>query len=1053
MGECPGCGRDLPEAGYLFCPWCAAPLAMRSASQRKNVTVVFADLVDSTRLGSSLDPEVLRSVVASYWGAARSAIEQHGGRVAKFIGDAAVGVFGIPAAYEDDALRAVRAAVDLRHGVEALNADLETRLGIRLSIRIGVNTGPIMIDGLDDDVSLLAGDVANVCARLEQAAEPGDILLGEATFVLVRDGVVAEPVEPIIAKGKDDPVPAFRLTHAQAVTDPVSRRRFVSPLVGRDLEMALARSAFDAAVAESECTLVTVVGTPGVGKSRLVAELLSQVSSQALVLQGRCLPYGDGITYWPVVQMLQPLLTPEGPAWARRLGEVDHQAEIAEGLDSIMGSSSAVGGGHMAWAFRRLLETLARTQPVIIVVDDVQWAEPALVDLLDHLLDFSRAAPILVVCMARPEFLEARPAWHADRPRFVAIELAALSPGESSSLARCLLGSDVDTAVLDRIASSTDGVPLFIEEVVASLVDQGFVKTDASGEWRASIDLDEVQIPPSVQALMTARLDRLPSTARRVIDAASVIGQTFYPDAIRAQGRSAADVMQGIAELVQTDLIAPTASDVAEHDAYSFRHLLIRDVAYEGIPKARRAEEHEAFARWLDSTVVASRAPEVVASHLERAAVYRDELGDHDPALSEEAAIRLSGCADRARLIGDLPSADALLAAAEALVPVDSPLGMAAAVTRVDVGLMRGDYAWALDQANRIEALAQSTGDLRTLWRSRLLSGWLNRQTDPAFDMHAAGVVAEAAIRELGAIGDDAGVAGGYYALCNNHVTLGRFDELSAAARMGLAAARRGGDLVLVGRLLEGVLTQFWLGNGTLLEEERVVAELVAEFGDEPLLARDMATYQAILRSDQGHVAEAVNYATLQRDLAREQQNSYLAIDFQLMISYALLASGDLAGAEESLSAGTDLGLASGETSMQSTRLAELAFVLARQGRDDEARATMVKCRAISQPSDVVNEIFLAIADGLVLAHEGKGEASEERFADGLDLLAETQFAPDYGHLWIARSAAREALGDASGALTCAREALAVAQSRGHVPPLRVARERVAECAALVAAG
>ena len=359
-------------------------------------------------MGSSVDTEVLGSVLKQYWARARSVVERHGGTVEKFIGDAVVGVFGIPTLHEDDALRAVRAAADLLVAVRELNKDLGERFGVELAVRIGVNTGEVLV-GVGDE-SLMSGDAANVAARLEQAAGSGEVLLGESTRWLVRDVIDAQRVGPLSVKGKSEPLVAYRLVGVWPESlRPGRSRRFAGRLVGRQRQLRLAETAYATAVEEPACVLLTVVGATGVGKSRLVEELLARVGDQALALAGRCLSYGEGITYWPTIEMLNRLAEADPRPVSSWLDGVEHADLIRAGLDTMLGRAEVANGQEIAWAFRRLVETVAAARPVVLVVDDVQWAEPALLDLLDHLTDMSRSAPILLVCLARPEFLETRP--------------------------------------------------------------------------------------------------------------------------------------------------------------------------------------------------------------------------------------------------------------------------------------------------------------------------------------------------------------------------------------------------------------------------------------------------------------------------------------------------------------------------------------------------------------------------------------------------------------------------------------------------------------------
>jgi class 3 adenylate cyclase len=412
------------------------------------VTVVFSDLAESTSLGERLDPESLSRVMARWFAAMRAMLERHGGTVQKFIGDAVMAVFGIPALHEDDAVRAVRAAAELRQGLEELNRDLARDWGLTLAMRTGINTGEVVVDDPGVGDALVLGDAVNVAARLEQAAAPGEVLLGEPTWRLVRDAVRVEPVAPLTLKGKAEPVAAFRLLSVTAGA-PGHARRLDAPMVGRDHPLRLLHDTFEAAAVDRICHLVTVLGAAGVGKSRLLAEFLADVSQRATVLQGRCLSYGEGITYRPVTELLRAaagLTDADGPDAARAklmavLAGGERAELIADRLAGLLGLAEPTDSPEeLPWAVRRLLETLARDRPLVVVLDDLHWAEPTLLDLIEHLAEWSRDAPILLCCLARPELLETRPGWGGGKLNATSLLLQPLGADDSERLVEQLLG-------------------------------------------------------------------------------------------------------------------------------------------------------------------------------------------------------------------------------------------------------------------------------------------------------------------------------------------------------------------------------------------------------------------------------------------------------------------------------------------------------------------------------------------------------------------------------------------------------------------------------------
>ena len=496
--------------------------------------------------------------------------------VEKFVGDAVMAVFGIPVSHEDDALRAVRAAAEMRaaiaeHGLEA---------------RIGVNTGEVVVGG--EGETLVTGDAVNVAARLEQAAPNGEILIGAETRLLVRDAVRVEPVEPLALKGKSEPVEAFRLLEVISDAAPLARHP-ETPLVGRERERQRLWRDYEDAVADRTCRLFTLLGPAGIGKSRLVADFLERIGDSADVLRGRCLSYGEGITYWPLVEIL-----------------------IAIGIepDSIIGTSPP----ETQLAFRRLLEARAAERPQVVVIDDLQWAEPVFVDLVEHVADMSRDAPIFLLCIARTELLDARPGWGGGKLNATSLLLEPLGADECAELMdRLVTDAPLDAELRERITSASAGNPLYVEEMLAMVREHG-------GDG-------EIVVPPTIHALLQARIDSLEGDVRVVMERGSVEGEIFHrgsvavlaPDPVRPA------VESHLATLVRKELIRSTSPTFPEDEGFRFRHLLIRDAAYESLPKATRAELHERFADWLATHDLVER-DEIVGYHLEQAHRYRIEL-------------------------------------------------------------------------------------------------------------------------------------------------------------------------------------------------------------------------------------------------------------------------------------------------------------------------------------------------------------------------------------------------------------------------------------------
>jgi class 3 adenylate cyclase/pSer/pThr/pTyr-binding forkhead associated (FHA) protein len=655
------------------------------------VTVVFCDLADSTNLGEQLDPESLRRVISRYYEEMTRTVERHGGRTVKFIGDAVMAVFGMPVVHENDALRAVRTAAEMSPALDRLNRELEDRWGVRLDIRTGVNTGEVVVCEADPAESAVigevVGDAVNVAARLEQAATAGEVLIGADTYRLVRDTVNAEAVEPLEVKGKSRPVRAYRLLDVVS-GETGGAGPLDSPIVGRDRELEQLTEAFERTVTGKRCELVTVLGPAGIGKSRLVHELAERLEDRATTLKGRCLPYGEGITFWPIAEIAREVTgigegkQPEEVAAnvAALLPDDESASDVMRAVaDAIGVADTTADTEEIAWAVRRLFEALARKRPVIVVFDDVHWAEPTFLDLIEDLVVESRDVPMLVICMARGELLESRPDWGAEIEHAGTLALDPLASADSERLIGNLLGVTELDEVGQRIVSTAEGNPLFLQETLRMLVDDGLLQRRGR-RWRAVGELSAVAIPPTIRALLAARLDRLSQAERLVLERAAIVGLEFWRGAVAEllpeEIRSEMDTH--LAALAGKELIRPGGTSFAGEGALRFAHLLIRDAAYEQMLKETRAELHERFVGWLARRAEARAVEyeEIIGYHLEQAYRYREELGplgDRDVALARQAAQRLATAGRRALARGDMPAAVNLLERAVSLLPSGDP--------------------------------------------------------------------------------------------------------------------------------------------------------------------------------------------------------------------------------------------------------------------------------------------------------------------------------------------------------------------------------------------
>jgi class 3 adenylate cyclase len=532
MVICSQCNQENAPA-FRLCGYCGAPLAVAGSvlpqrEVRRTVTIIFCDLKGSTELAESLDVEVLHEVKRRYFQAMAAEITRHGGKIEKYIGDAIMAVFGLPRLHEDDALRALRAAQGMREALKSVNVELKKRYGVELANRTGVNTGEVV--ALDDPAAaqqLATGDAVNVAARLEQVAPPGEIYLGAITYQLARDAIEAEAVEPLILKGKSGRVAAYRLIDASGPDGYV--RRADSPIVGREDELAAVEALLAKVIESRTARAATILGDAGIGKSRLSREVMARAAGAgARAVHGRCLPYGDGITFWPLRDIANgaaEIRADDNPEEARaKLAALVGEADATDRLASAIGLSPGAFPLHeINWASRKLLEKLAADRPLVALIDDIHWAEPAFLDLLDHVLDSAQDAPILLLATARPDLVEKRPQW-GQRPGSLRLELKPLSDGAAARVAENLLGASFPADIAARIVAAAEGNPLYVEQILAMLVDSKAIERGDDGCWVRGEQYGELEIPPTIKALLEARLGQLGVNERYAIEPASVIG-------------------------------------------------------------------------------------------------------------------------------------------------------------------------------------------------------------------------------------------------------------------------------------------------------------------------------------------------------------------------------------------------------------------------------------------------------------------------------------------------------------------------------------------------
>jgi len=669
MPGCPSCGKDNPE-GFRFCGFCSAPLGEAPASdveERKIVSVLFCDLVESTKLAEGKDPEDVRAMLRPYHELLRSDVEGFGGTVEKFIGDAVMAVFGAPAAHEDDAERAVRAALRILESLE----DLNTEHGFDLAVRIGINTGEAVVAlhaRPEQGEGMVSGDVVNTAARLESGAPANGIAVGEDTYRATKDIFEFEPLEPIQAKGKAEPVEAWQAVAARARFGTDITRRHDASLVGREAERTLLESLLDRSIRDASCQLVSITGEPGVGKSRMVFELLEVVEDRPELIawrQGRCLPYGEGITFWALGEIVK--------AEAGIL-ESDPRDEVRTKLERALEAhdfdpaerewfkarlAPLVGGETTAaaereesfTAWRRFLEGIANSGPAVFVFEDLHWADDAMLEFLEHVADWSEGVPMLLVCTARPELSKRHPNWAAGLRNASTVNLSPLSPAETARLVTELLDQAVIPAEVQApIVERAGGNPLYAEEFVRMLKDRGLLVRHGRS-WELA-EGAKIPFPDSVHGLIAARLDALPLDRKALLHDAAVVGKVFWAGALLAmEERPEAELRHALHELTRQEFVRPARQPSMEGETeYAFSHMVVRDVAYSQIPRTARARKHQVAAEWLEGRAGerVEDLADVLAYHYVAAMELVRASGDDAEKLTERALPFLVLSGDRA---------------------------------------------------------------------------------------------------------------------------------------------------------------------------------------------------------------------------------------------------------------------------------------------------------------------------------------------------------------------------------------------------------------------
>lgn len=959
-------------------------------SARKVVTVLFCDIVGFTALSGELDPESLRQLMSRYFETMKVVLQHHGGTIEKYIGDAIMAIFGVPRVHEDDAVRAVRAAAEMRQALQQLNEEFERNWGVTIDTRTGVNTGEVVTSqaGLGD--SFVTADAVNVAARLEQHADPGQILMGDATYRLVSNAVDARAVPPLTVKGKADPLPAWQLLNV-TTTAPGWGRRLDSPLMGRKDELAALEGTLQQVVREQTCVMVTLVGGAGVGKSRLGNEFISVASDRARVVIGHCFPYGEGITFWPVIEVLRGVAgidEQDSAETARskvstlveRRGDADLITQRLAALLRLTDTTTSME--ETFWAVRKVFEELAGNRPLVVVFDDIHTGEPTFLDLIEYLVDWIRDVPLMILCLARHELFELRGAWMPGKANASLLHLQPLTQPDIAGLMQNLLGgAELAEEANSTITDIAEGNPLFIEETLRMLIDNGTLQ-HRDERWILSKPLSDVTIPPTIHAVLAARLDRLEEEERAVLERASVVGRTFWWGAVsELTGENQRPrVGNHLQSLVRRELIRPDHAERWEEDAFRFMHILIRDAAYGGIPKATRAELHQRFAQWIETNNPrgAGDYEEVVGFHLEQAYLALAQLGPtgaRTQALAGRAAVPLSSAGRRAFDRGDMPAAVNLLSRAVALYRHDDRARIELLPDLAFALLETGEFTRLRAVVDQTVQAARSSNEPGLQAQALLLRLWAGVSTDPEGWAQEGLQEAQQAISLFEAEGDERGLAKSWSLLGLVQLYTCRFSSSEEAWEKAAAYAHAAGSQREELEYLSWVPLVVWGGPTRVDKAINRCNEILQRTSDDRKTMSTALFVQGKLEAMRGRFDEGRDLVARARAVLEEVASPvWMAGPLTQMAGWIELLAGDPAAAERYLKWGMETLTDIGELSWLSTVEAILAEALYAQGRFDEAEAFLRMSEANAGSEDVYSQTLLHSIGAKALVQKGSTE-------------------------------------------------------------------------------
>ncbi len=1007
---------------------------------RRVVTVLFCDMAESTAMSERLDPEALRILMLRYYAVARESLEQHGGTVEKFIGDAVVAVFGVPRVREDDALRAARAALSLREAVAGLNADFAASLGVRVSVRIGINTGEVAVsDGGEEPAQtghvLTTGEVVNVAARLQERAGRDGILLGDATRGLIGHRAEAEPVGPLPLRGTRRPMRAWRLL---GMTAGGAGLEHASVFVDRSAELAALTSIFAAVRQDGAGCLVRLLGEPGIGKSRLAHEFAEAARAQgALVAVGGCRPWGGEGSLAALAEAIGQLVAQVAGDAGGDLGEA--AALLRGGLlrDGALGTDPR----ETYWAASVVVREIARARPVVLILDDLQWATAPLFDALAFLSERIGRAPVVVLCVARSDLLEGAPRWDA-WPHAASLTVPPLGPGDSARLVAELVGTSAhaETAGADLVERA-EGNPLFLEQLAQMVMENwsdevpqasASTDTDAAAGAHPAASKTSMTVPLTIAAVLAARLERLEPAERRLVEYASVLGRDFTRAELRAVCDPNDDVAPAVFDsLVRRRLFQPSADRDPSAAAYRITSALLVEIAYGGMPRLMRAESHERYAHWSAGT---GGSADLVGTHLERAWTHRTALepfGDTSRGLRREAARWLSTAGAAALRHGDLHRADDLLRRAAALCPAGEPGHVVTVVRLAEARLLMGTEPQWPRQARTLLAEAAAAHETVPAAHLRLLLAY----ADSSGDQFSASLrAAEDALPVFQAAGDELGLARAHLRIGQAGQAEGRYADCGRSLLRAVRHAETADSELELATALGGLALSQWMGPVPVATGVARCRELLTRNGAGRRAARATVNCSlAVLLAMDGAFAEAEALLAEALRIVLDMGHAYAAAALPLFQAEVAFLAADPDRAVRLLSEAAPACAALGDRQLASSAYRELARVTLDLHRlDDAARAADAAAHA-AEPSASSNADLRGI-DARIAAARGQSHGARLS-ADAAVAVAWTTDSPACRATALLDLAHTEfALGDDAAALDAAARARALFSEKGHLP-------------------